>query len=224
MRYPIWVINSKRSSSGSALISGDAGPPETPVHLARMLGGREEQLWRKHFLESISYSILDPKHSDDFSLNHFKTSSHLLNQTSGDTRQPLCVLLFTRAVVSGETNALEYFSYFMFSESRLWNTNPVTQPYPSHCVPPHSKAPSHSHAGKKWLLVAPRYLACTVRSNSLWWRSWMRNTQVCPGQMLWITGTKLPGHSYDKGRWERILRAHPKSSLWVSLKSRAGKN
>lgn len=69
------MTNGKGSSSGSALISGGAGTLETPVHLVGVLGGREEQLWRRKFLKSISYRILDLKHSDDFSLSHFKTSS-----------------------------------------------------------------------------------------------------------------------------------------------------
>lgn len=117
LRSPIRMTNSKGSPSGSALISGGVAPPETLVHLVGVLGGREEQLWRRNFLKSISYRILDPEHSDDFSLNHFKTSSCPFKLDFME--QPPCVLLFTRVVVSRETNALEYLPYFIFSESRL---------------------------------------------------------------------------------------------------------
>lgn len=68
------MTSSKESSSGSALISGGAGTPGNSSPLG-WSAWREEQLPRRNFLKSISYRILDPKHSDDFSLNHFKTSS-----------------------------------------------------------------------------------------------------------------------------------------------------
>lgn len=69
------MTSSKGSSSGSALISGGAGTPRNSSLLGWSAWWEGGATAEKEFFESISYRILDPKHSDDLSLNHFKTSS-----------------------------------------------------------------------------------------------------------------------------------------------------
>lgn len=165
------MTNSKRNIYCPALISGGAGPPETSL-LNLSACGEGDQIWRRNFFLFISYRILDPEHSDGFSLNHFKTSCPFQLDFRGHTTVAMCPALHKGSGVrsNGHTRLLLLFLVFRIPPLKnSQRASAITFQPQSHLtlISPILKLPSTVTMETKWLLVAPRYLAWRVRSYSL---------------------------------------------------------